>query len=229
MRTRLPLAIAVFLCLAAGWLNSASATPILTGGSETLTSAQWSPNLTIGFDFVSTVNQSITALGFWDSASNGLPQGFDVGLWDTATQSLMASATIDNTDPLDASLTVAGGQWRYEALGVPVALLSGHTYALGWETGSSTMSAADSLIIDVPTVTSAPTVTLVTGTAAIRYALSSSLVFPSLIDIPNSDFPGNVNAQLGPVTSSPVPEPATLILFGTSPIGVGVHRYQRQR
>ena len=67
-----------------------------------------SSSLMLGYDFVSTTNQSLTALGFWDSGANGLANPYMVGLWQTSTQTLLASATIDSADSLDGSLTVEG-------------------------------------------------------------------------------------------------------------------------
>lgn len=82
----------------------------------------FSANFMHGFDFVPSQSSLITDLGFWDSASDGLLGAFQVAVWDTTTQTQLASATIDNSDALDASVTVEGGQWRFETLGSPVAL-----------------------------------------------------------------------------------------------------------
>src|SRR5262245_3667040 len=92
------------------------ADPILQGGTETGTNVAYAGSFMQGYDFVPTANHSLTALGFWDHSSDGLPRAFQVGLWATATQTLLASAVIDNADPIDPSVTIADGQYRYETL-----------------------------------------------------------------------------------------------------------------
>lgn len=209
----------------------AKAGPIITGGTESATTTYFNRDYMQGFSFFSNTNQTLTALGFWDSLGDGLPRAFQVGLWDTTTQALLASAMIDNSDPLDGSVTVAGGQWRYETLLTPVNLLSGNSYTLGWQAGVADLSAADSLLLNYPTTTFAPTVTV---PQQYRFLETSAFVFPSVTSSPSNprgDLSRSmVNAQLGPAENTSVtPEPTSLALAGFAGIGMAVGAWRRRR
>ena len=186
--------------------NSAHAVPVITGGTETSTGGIYFANFMNGYDFVSTANQSLTALGYWDQGANGFPLPTQVGLWATATQTLLASVVIFNDDPLDLSVVVSGGSWRYETLSSAVALTAGTTYTLAWQVGPLNLSATNSLYIDYPTLTSNPTVTIADQR---RFLGTSGFTFPTNTGAAGSIFSGMVNAQIGPAT---VPEPSSLAL-----------------
>lgn len=203
----------------------ATPTPVLQGGTEVATGTSYGANFMHGYDFVSTINQSLTKLGFWDEGSNGLPQAFAVGLWQTTSRVLLASAVIDSSDALDTSVTVANGQWRFETLASPVALLSGTTYTLGWQAGPIDISNADSLFLDYPTLSVHPNVTIANQ---FRFLSTSSLLFPTGSGARSDRFRGNVNAALEPAGVD-VPEPATLLLFGSALAGIAAARYRRHR
>ena len=190
---------------------------VLQGGTETATNNFYNSNFMHGYDFVSNTNQSLTALGFWDEGSNGLPQSFQLGLWATATQTLLATVTIDNTDPLDPSVTIANGQYRYETLGSAVALTSGTTYTLGWQNGSSVLSTADSLFLEYSSLIVDPNITIANHSRSLN---GSAFTFPTNTLVPNNLFRGNVNALLAPNT---VPAPAGLVLgiIGLGSCGLG--------
>ena len=65
---------------------------------------------TLRRDSPRATSRGLPALGFWDFNSDGLPRAFQVGLWETGTQTLLAFAIIDNSDPVDGSVVVEGGQ-----------------------------------------------------------------------------------------------------------------------
>ncbi len=196
--------------------DAVSAGPIIIGGSETLTSTYYNANHMNGYDFVSTTNQSVTALGFWDQASNGLPGSFQVGLWNTSSQTLLASVVIDNTDPIDSSVTVVGGQWRYETLPIAVSLNAGATYTLAWQTGSADLTTTDSLVINYPSLSTAPSVVI---PDLGRFLGTSGFTFPIGTQVAGNVFRGMVNAQL-----SSIPEPASILLLGFGAFGLYLRR-----
>lgn len=193
---------------------------VLQGGTETQTGPSYLADFMNGYDFVSTTSQSLTALGFWDEGSNGLPRSFQLGLWATATQTLLATVTIDNTDPLDPSVTIANGQYRYETLGSAVALTSGTTYTLGWQVGSPGLSATDSLILVHSSLIVDPNVTIADQS---RFQSGGAFTFPTGTTVAGSLFRGMVNAQLAPNAPNAVPAPAGLVLgiIGLGSCGLG--------
>ena len=184
---------------------TAATAAVWTGGAEgTLSTAGYGGGATYGVDFKSITAQGISALGFWDSRSDGLGNSsYTVGLWETSSPlTLLASVTISNADALDTSLTVEGGQWRYETIPT-VNLTSGKTYTIGFYAPDN-MSAADSLVLTYPTVTTASTVSKMNN---YRVLSGSGFAFPTnVIDLPVAQ----VNAIL-------VPEPgsAGLVILGS--------------
>ena len=204
------------LVIGLGALNASTlhAAPVITGGIEVSTNTAYAANFMNGYDFVSTTNQSLTGLGMWDEGSNGLPQSFQVGLWFTGTQTLLASAVIDSADPLDPSVTVAGGQWHYETLASPVSLLSGTTYTLAFQVGSPSLSVADSLLLQYSSLSVNPNVTIADQS---RLQGGAAFTFPTDVTVAGNNFRGMVNAQLAPTA---VPEPATLGLVAIADLGM---------
>ena len=199
---------AVLALLTATLPGTATAGTVITGGTEIVASFAYG-QATHGVDFTSTTALQINALGYWDSGADGLGTGnsYTVALWDTLNAGTpLASVTISDADALDASSTVNGGQWRYETLGTTVNLISGRTYTLGFYTPSS-ISSADSLFLNYPSVTTAPSVTFVDHR---RFLTGSALGFPSSITTAGSVLPGQVNAKF-------VPEPgsAGLMILGS--------------
>jgi hypothetical protein len=181
------------------------AATVFTGGFEGDTFTAFAGGRMHGVDFTSTTAQQLTALGFWDSGADGLASSYSIGLWQTSTQTLLASVTISSADTLDTSLTVEGGQWRYENLIAPVMLASGTTYTMGFHLPSS-MSESDSLFLIHPTVTTASTVSIIDQR---RFLTSGALVFPSSTTSAGILYNAQLNARI-------VPEPgfAGLVSIG---------------
>jgi MYXO-CTERM domain-containing protein len=86
----------------------------------------------LGWQFSVLTPVSVTDIGWFDWAQDGLSLSKQVGIWDTSDQSLVASVTL----PSGTGTTLAG-HFRYVTLGSPVGLLSGHTYRIaGYDVGS---------------------------------------------------------------------------------------------
>ena len=220
------------LCVAAWLANTAmsSAAPVLIGGTEVATSASFGGNSVSGIDFTALGDDLfVSALGFWDQGSNGLPLAFEVGLWETSTQALLASSVIDSSDTLDASVVVNGGSWRYETLVAPIALQSGTTYTLGFYLGRSNLPSTDSLSLISPSIVSGPDVT-VAATTSRWVGSTSGLTFPIGGTTTATAIRGNANAIISGAEA--VPEPSTLALLGIGSIcmmAAGVRRRRKTR
>ncbi len=220
MQPRRTLVASVLAALFGLGAHAASqAGPVITGGTETSTGTTYLANFMQGFDFVARTSLSLTALGFWDQGSDGLARAFQVGLWDTSSQTLLASAFIDSLDALDTSVTVQGGQWRYENLASAVTLTAGKTYTLGFQSGIAPISATDSLFINYTSLTSDPGVAVINGA---RFLNTSSFGFPAGSGAAGPLFRANVNAKF-----SDVPEPATLALIGAAVVAGAATRRRK--
>jgi hypothetical protein len=182
--------------------------PIIRGGVENAETTAVGGNVVAGYDFTATANASLTALGFWDSGSDGLGSRFEVGLWDKDSALLLASAFIDDGDALDSSLTIEGGQYRYETLASAVTLTSGTTYTLAFHTVVF-INVLDTLLIETASLVENP---LTSISASLRGDSGPSLTFPELtFAAPN--IVGNANAL---VSAATVPLPTTLSLAWAS-------------
>jgi hypothetical protein len=184
-----------------------------------------------GYEFVSNQDQALTALGFWDEGSNGLPAAFQVGLWETSTQALLASAVIDDADPLDPSVTVANGQWRYETLDSPISLIGGVTCTLAYQVGADVLFPEDVLLLR-PGFTGEPLLLGINDGVTIngesRFLPSDgALSFPTEGLIREIGFRANANALLTSVSVVTVPEPAAPLLLALGLPGLMVARIRR--
>ena len=189
--------------------TATAATTVITGGVETIsTTGAFLAGNSYGVDFTLSSAQQINALGFWDQGFNGLgTSSYTVGLWQTSSPAMpIALVTISNADALDPTLTVAGGQWRYETFPT-LNLTSGTTYTMGFYTASD-MSPADSLLLDYPTLMTPSSVSALNFYR--KDPASSSLVFPPFWTAASNLYFAQVNARF-------VPEPgsAGLVVLGS--------------
>ena len=125
---------------------------VISSGTSANPATSYTEGFMNGLDFVANSDLSLTDLGLWDSASDGLASSYQVGIWKTPTASvptpiLLASVFIDDTDQLDTNVVVNSGSWRYETLATPISLTKDSTYTLGWQTGADPLSIADSLYL----------------------------------------------------------------------------------
>ncbi len=203
-----------------GWapsffITSVNADMVISGGSSANPATSYSAGFMNGFDFVADNDLVLTDLGFWDSGSDGLASFYEVGIWQTPTASapspvLLGSASIDNLDPLDTSIVVNSGSWRYETLANPVSLSQGTTYTIGWQTGAVPLSIADSLYLSPYSGGNDVSILNLERTS---FAQTFNLQFP-FRTIPNTfGLRGMANAKY----SAAVPEPSAIFvtaLFG---------------
>ncbi len=83
------------------------------------------PGYFLGYQFTANANCTVDALGAYDHDGDGLVNGHRVGIWDSSCN-LLAEVTVLSADPLT-------GQFRYRALGAPIALVAGSTYLIAAE------------------------------------------------------------------------------------------------
>ena len=136
-----------------GWALSyaAQAVPVVTL-NDLVGDATSIPNFVHGWQFTTNSDISVTALGFFDEAQDGLVDAHDVGIF-SAAGTLLASATVPSG--LAAPLI---NQFRYVAI-APLLLASGQTFRIGaiYNTGSDRLIAFNptGLAID-PAITKSP-------------------------------------------------------------------------
>ena len=164
------------------------------------------------FDVLTSVD--VTALGVGDFDSDGLAISHDVGIFRQSDQSLLASLTI----PGGTSATLLNG-FRYLSLGSSV-LLSPDRYVI-----AMTMPSGNG---DLQSIANSSV-----GTAAEIAYLTSAFDGGSSLAFPNSSFNGAfAEGMFGPnfqFDSAAVPEPASLLLFGSGVVTVLVRRRRGTR
>jgi hypothetical protein len=210
---RLAVACVAVLIATAGQAQAGVITGSLGGSFGT-----FSAGFTQGYDFsVSTSGTIVTALGIFDDGANGLGGTYQIGLWDTVSEALLGSVLVNNTNALDSSVTISGGQYRYGSLTSGVSLSAGTTY---------TLAAYLPVGTNAPLEHSFTYGSGVVGSADRRFE-SAGFGFPSFI-APNQTS-GLVNAQFGS-NNATVPEPTSLAMFaiGACVAGLGAARRRRR-
>jgi hypothetical protein len=165
----------------------------------------------LGFEFTATRAITVSQLGVFDYAQDGLAVSHEVGLFDAAGQ-LLVSATVaaGTVDPLIA-------QFRYADI-TPVTLVAGRDYRLGAVYASNN----DPLVF--------PTTTVATGFVpdpAIAFVGSRSASGAALAD-PSTPGPGGPG-YFGPnLILSTVPEPSTIVTTAIGVVCLGGYGWRRR-
>jgi PEP-CTERM motif len=177
---------------------------------------------TFGWSFTVSFPVKVGALGIFDAGADGLADGHALGLW-TSGGSLLRSVVITSRNSAPVASTSADGNWRFTP--VPqITLPRGH-YVIGatYQSGD-----ADHLFENV--------------TGSIKPGVSfdaAKLTSGDGLQFPSTDEPGVVPGYFGPNLfavrglnfnlenssaleqfASSVPEPSSLLLFGSAVIGI---------
>ena len=183
-----------------------------TGYDESSTSI----NTTRGYAFnVTAENLVATGLGMWDVGGNGLAQLHQVGLWDPSG-ALIASTTI----PAGTSADLINGFRVVDIPDVPLFIGSGYVVGAFLLNGSTDFQA-----FDLTGLVTAPGITL----AGARFINGVNT-----LTLPTTNFASNAlvggSLMVDTVTSvTPVPEPASVALFGLGLAGVVGRRWRQRR
>lgn len=178
--------------------QTTSGIAITGAGVEFSNSSSW----ILGYSFAVSAPITVTALGIYDSGSDGLAQSHDIGLW-SASQALLAQASI-----AAGGGTLVDG-FRYTTVS-PVVLQPGN-YVVGATMGS------ELYWYDGP-ISTAPEITFIQD----QYVSSGGLAFPS-----NG---GTVSAgYFGANFRYAVPEPSTWVMSGVFGVAAAVTVGMRRR
>ena len=152
---------------------------------------------TLGYSFQVNSAITVTGLGVFDDASDGLNVSHDVGLWD-ASGNLLASTTVGA-----GTVAPLNGFYRMSAIS-GVSLTAGNVYYVGSVNGIDN----NGWMQDPSVLIAAPRITYLSR----QFEFSSGgLVFPDLAGSGSTGYFGG-NFEFG---TSSVPEPGSLLMLGS--------------
>jgi hypothetical protein len=154
-------------------------------------------------------------VGYWDQTpATPLGSNHLVGIW-TAGGTLLGTGTVLTNSPITDG-------FRFAPIDAPVDLLAGQTYVIGAliPAGANNDNLYISGLVTAPIITTAPEITY--GQSRANFA--------------GFGFPGTVLAtagRFGPdfqfVQTQPIPEPASLTVFGLALVGLAGYRLRRRK
>ena len=194
---------AVAVILACG-VSPAVAVPVLSFDEATGSSGA-NNNQNVGWQFDVLVATGVIGVGWFDERADGLGRSHEVGIWNSAG-TLLTSAVIPSG--VGAALD---GQFRTVAV-TPLVLSVGNGYIVG---GLNFSNSGDRLAANVVHIVN----------PNLRYIDATFSPFTAIFGRP-TNFSVATTGFYGPSFSvrEVVPEPATLLLFGTGLAAVGVRR-----
>lgn len=156
-------------------------------------------------------NQDITvdALGLWDRDSDGFATGHNIGIWTSDGSNLLFSYAVPSgTSGILMGPVQGHGEFRYFSIS-GVSLSAGQQYVIAADV------TGDYFINDnIDVITSAAEITWIQG----RFT-GPGVVWPTF---PTQSVPGN--KYFGPnftfTATTPIPEPATMLLLGSGLLGL---------
>ena len=191
MKKLLCLGIALALC--APVMAQTPALTSFSGGGYYSAYHSGTTGDTIGWEFVANSSFSITHLGGWnDIAYGGMETTHHVGIWDL-NQNLLASVVVDPTT------ATAVGDFLYQQLSAPLAVVAGQHYVIG--EADFVSSGVDYYVSSVSASSWSPEVTWVNS----RYPASLSMGFA---------FPSTITTSVGRFGPNFLfPEPTTFVML----------------
>jgi hypothetical protein len=163
----------------------------------------------IGWQFTVNAPVTIDGLGVFDANAPGLSEPHPVGLWNSSG-SLLAQTTITNASTLVPSASDAG-DWRFNSI-APIVLAPG-TYV----TSAFYATSADAVMAN-GTIATIPQISFVDSRASTEGAFAEADV-SALLE------PGVFGADISVLA---VPEPVTLLLFGSGLAGLALTLRRRK-